>query len=308
MVAQMLTTSVVGTALLWKLSPYRPRVRDWSRDAARDLWGYSSRLFALSLFKYLVQNADALLIGYFFGPVRLGLYALVNKAVLQPITAVEAGVGGFLFPRAARLQDEPRRVADLYAVSYKALNYLVLPFVAVAGVWGGVLVPAILGPEWRDTELVFYALAVIGVTHPPITPVGQLMKALDKPGWFLWWGVGFSLLTITALLLGSRFGFSWALVGLASAYLAVVPVNFMILARLLPGSLRSVLRSVAPSYLAAGVFTALLLSSRVWGGDHVAVAIASTGIGVLLYVGCVWWSDPWFASLLRRQFAGLGAA
>ena len=308
MVAQMLTTGVVGTALLWKLSPYRPRLRHWSRDAAKDLWGYSSRLFALSVFKYVVQNADALLIGYIFGPARLGLYALVNKVVLQPITALEAGVGGFLFPRASRLQDDRRRVADLYAVSYKALNYLVLPFVAVAGVWGGILVPAILGPEWRGAEVVFYALAVIGLTHPPITPVGQLMKALDRPGWFLRWGVGFSLATITGLLAGSRFGFAWALVGLASAYLAVLPVNFFIVTRLLPGSLSMVFRTVAPSYLAGGLLALVLLSSRVWGGDHVGFAVGSIGVGLLLYGACVWYGDPSLASLLRRQFAGLRAA
>lgn len=308
MVAQMLTTGIIGAALLWSLSPYRPRLRHWSPQALRELWGYSSRLFGLSAFKYLVQNVDTLLIGYFFGPVRLGLYALANKVLIQPIAAVESGVGGFLFPRAAQLQDQRHRVAELYVVSYKALNYLVLPFVAVAAVWGGILVPAILGPEWRDTELVFYCLAVVGATHPPITPVGQLMKALDKPGWLLGWGIGFSLVTIAALLLGSQFGFPWALVGLASAYLAMVPVIFVIVARLLPGSLPMVFRAVAPTYLAGGLITTVLLSSRVFGGDHVGFAVASTGVGVLLYVGYVWFADPWFASLLRRQFAGLRAA
>ncbi len=305
LVAQSLITSLVGTVLLWRLSPYRPRLRDWSPDVMPDLWNFSSRLFALSMFKYIVQNADALVIGYFFGPVRVGLYALANKVLTQPIVAVESGLGSFLFSRASQLQEQRARVAELYAMSYKSLNYFVLPLVAVGAIWGGLLVPAILGREWTDTGAIFGFLAVMGAMHPPITPMGQLMKALGKPGWFLRWGVGFSVLTIAGLLIGARFGFTGALAGLALAYVAMLPVAFAIVARLLPGRLPAILRAVAPSYLAGLAFYAALLAFRFWGGAHLTVAVASTAIATLLYVVLVRRSDPGFGALLRRQLVGL---
>jgi O-antigen/teichoic acid export membrane protein len=308
LVVQSLTAGLVGTALLWRMSPYRPRLRDWSPDVLADLWVFGSRLFGLNLFKYFVQNADSLIIGYFFGPVRLGFYALGNKVLTQPITAVESGLGSFLFSRAAGLQTERARLVELYATSYKSLNYLVLPFVAVAAVWGGILVSGILGPEWGDMGLIFGFLAVMGAMHPPITPMGQLMKALGKSGWFLRWGIAFSMATTGALLVGSRFGFGSALAGLACAYVAMLPFNFAVLSRLLPGALPRVLRVVAPSYISGAVFGIVLLCFRLWGGDHLSVAVVSTIVATLVYILVVRRSDPEFEKLLRRQVIGLRAA
>jgi len=308
LVGQSLTTSVVGTALLWRVSPYRPRLSDWSPTVMPDLWHFSSRLFALSMFKYVVQNADALVIGYFFGPIRVGLYALSNKVLTQPIVAVESGVGAFLFSRASRLQEQRTRVAELYGMSYKALNYLALPLIAVCAVWGGLLVPAILGPEWTETGAIFGFLAVMGTMRPPITPMGQLMKALGKPDWFLRWGVCFSVLTIAGLLLGARFGFAGALFGLALAYVAMLPVAFSIVARLLPGMLPPILRTVVPSYVAGAAFYLTLWAFRHWGGPHIPVAVVSTAAATLLYVMLVRRSDPGFGALLRRQLVGLRPA
>jgi hypothetical protein len=135
--------------------------------------------------------------------------------------------------------------------------------------------------------------------------MGQLMKALGKPGWFLRWGVGFSILTIAGLLIGARFGFTGALTGLALAYVAMLPVAFAIVARLLPGMLPGILRTVAPSYLAGLVFCAALVGFRVWGGAHLTMAVASTVVATLLYVALVRRSDPGFGALLRRQLVGL---
>ncbi len=308
LVAQSLTTSVVGTALIWGVSPFRPRPRDWAPGVLRDLWSFGSQLFVVNIFKYLVQNADALVIGYFFGPVRLGLYGLANKVLTQPIAAVESGVGAFLFSRAARLQDERVRLAELYAMIYKALNYLVLPFVAVAAVWGGDLVVLALGPEWAGTGTIFWFLAIMGAMHPPITPMGQLLKALGRSDWFLRWVIAFSALTSGALVLGSQFGFQGALAGLACAYVAMLPPNFVLIHRMLPGELPRVLRTVAPSYLAGAMFAAVLLASRIWIGGQLAVAMASTAIATLLYVLLVRWSDRDFGALLRRQLIGLRVA
>jgi polysaccharide transporter, PST family len=301
LVAQSLATSLIGTVLLWKLSPYRPRFSDWSTTALKELWGFSSRLFGVTVFKYFVQNADVLQVGYFFGAVRLGLYSLATKAVTQPVGAIDAGVGSFLFSRAARLQDEPARLADLYTTAYKGLNYLVLPFVVAAGVWGGLVIPAVLGPEWQGTGLVFVYLAIMGVAHPPMTPVGQLMKALGKPDWFLWWSIAFSVVTNGALLVGAQFGFEAALAALAGSYVAMIPAALFLVHRLLPGALPRILRAVAPSYIPPISFALVLVGLRLWLGHQLSVAVLSTGVGALLYLVLVHRSDPGFTALVRRQ-------
>jgi hypothetical protein len=89
---------------------------------------------------------------------------------------------------------------------------------------------------------------------------------------------------------------------------AMLPFNFAVLRRLLPGALPRALRAVVPSYLSGAVFLMVLLAFRLWGGDHLSVAVISTILASLLYILLVRRSDPGFEELLRRQVVGLRTA
>ena len=107
LVAQTLATSATASTLLWAMLRWRPLRADVSRAALRELWGYSSKLFAFNLVKYLTQNLDKLLVSVLAGPVVLGLYNLAQKITLIPVQNFAGAVGNWLFPRLARFQGGP---------------------------------------------------------------------------------------------------------------------------------------------------------------------------------------------------------
>ena len=103
LVGQTLTTTATGTALLWRLSPWRPRLSEVSGERARELWGYGSKIFWFSVFKYFAQNGDRLVVGYLAGPIALGVYSFAHRLVVYPVATLTGAIGNYLFPRFARL-------------------------------------------------------------------------------------------------------------------------------------------------------------------------------------------------------------
>ena len=71
LVAQSLITSAMGAVLLWYMSAWRPRAEEFSFQCVKELWPYSSKMFAFAVLKYFTMNTDKLVIGYFLGPVAL---------------------------------------------------------------------------------------------------------------------------------------------------------------------------------------------------------------------------------------------
>ena len=65
LVIQSLTTYILGTILLCHMCKWRPYVKEFSFQYIKDLWGYSSTIFAFQFLKYFAQNTDKLIIGYF---------------------------------------------------------------------------------------------------------------------------------------------------------------------------------------------------------------------------------------------------
>ena len=297
LVAQTLVTESTAAALLWRASARRPRLRGYTPAVVPELWRFSSRLLASNVFKYFVQNLDAVVIGRLFGPAALGRYVLVYRVVLRPVAAATAGVGSALFPAAARAQHDPAAVARQYARAWAGLNYCCLLPAVVLGVWGGAAATAALGPAWHGLDYVFATVCVMTVAHPPIAPLGQVMKGLGRPGWLLWWSAFFALLSLVGIVAGAWGGFRTALAGLAAANVVSVGGSLVALSRLLPGRVASVLRAVLPSYAAVAAFAAALLLPRVTGLSGLAAAAVGL-VAALVAVRL----DPWIAGLLRRRF------
>ena len=87
LVIHSLVTAAAGSALLAWRSPWRPRW-EFSRKAARELWGFGRWVTGSRLLNHLNRNADNLLIGRFLGAAALGLYSFSYQAVLLPLLVV----------------------------------------------------------------------------------------------------------------------------------------------------------------------------------------------------------------------------
>lgn len=284
LVAMTLISALLGTVLLWRLAHWRPDRLEISRDAAIELWPYSSKMLAFNLFKALVQNVDRLIIGRFLGVHPLGLYTLASRAVIYPVTTLVGALGAYLFPRVSRLQADIAAVRSVYrAVIVGILNLVVPALVAVA-----VLAPAIvtlLGERWREAVPIIQVLTIAGFAQALMSPIGQLMKALDRLRLLIAWSVGFTVLTSLALWIGTDWGLTGTSIAYVVAHCLALPVILMIGWRLTGLGIKDLVAvSWRPALATSALIAALLLLARyksTWNSWTFALGAVLVG---LLYV------------------------
>jgi O-antigen/teichoic acid export membrane protein len=305
LVGMSLVSALIGTIMLWRVAHWRPRIAEFSRRAAAELWPYSSRVLGFTLFKAIGQNTDRLIIGPLLGVHALGIYTFASKAVIFPVTMFVGALGAYLFPRVARLQHDRPAVRAVYRAVLMAVLNVVLPGLATIVVLAPAVVP-LLGDRWGEAAPVIQILAAAALTQAIFAPVGQLMKGFGRPGWLTAWSVGFTLLTGLALWVGTAWGLVGASVGYVAAHVAALPVILWVAWRLTglgPIELAGILwlPAVSSAVLAGG----LALAARYTGAwSRPALGVAALLAGVI-YLAALARLNPEFAALVVKELQKL---
>ncbi|MDX1951695.1 MAG: lipopolysaccharide biosynthesis protein [Verrucomicrobiota bacterium] len=224
LVANSMLGNFLGTLLIWRLSPHRFSILQASLASAKELWIFGSRMLGYSVLKHITRNTDSIVIGMLFGPEKLGLYSFAQRVTFSPLKGIQAGLGSFLFPKAAKIQDDPSRLADLYVLSFKLLNYLLIPIAIGLLTIGSRLIPQVFGKQWEAAMPIIALLSGILFMQAACIPLGELMKATNRPEWLFRWTIFLTILTTSALFLGSYFGFEGTILAFSSSYILTAPV------------------------------------------------------------------------------------
>jgi PST family polysaccharide transporter len=261
LVAQSLTTTVLGTILLWSLSPHRFAARECSREALGELWAFGAHVTGFSVFKYVVRNVDSMAIAAILGPHALGVYLFAQQIVLQPAAGVEAGVGSLVFARGSSLHaTQPARVAPFYLSAITLLNCVFLAWAVVVTIAAPPALRAFFGGKWDESLALVAGFAVIAVARAPITVTGHITKAIGRPQWLLTWSIGFTALGVLCLIVGLRWGLEGAVRAVATSHVLALGYIVYTARHYLGIGAGDWVRSVGIAYAA----TAILVTALVW--------------------------------------------
>jgi len=233
LVAQLLITGIASSALLWHVSAWKPSYRHASIACVKELWPYSSKIFYYSVFRYFAQNTDKLLIGYFLGSIALGLYTFTFKLVVFPCTTFVGAVGNYLFPKYSRIQDDISRIKSSYLEINGLLGAIVAPTLFLAIILSSVLIPFFFGDKWNAALPLFPIMAIVAYLQTIISPVGNLLKATNRPAWMLNWSIMITTLVTVLMTMGVKFGIEGVASGLLVAYSIGFVLNMWILGKII---------------------------------------------------------------------------
>lgn len=233
LVAQSLSQSAVAALLLWRMTPWVPRPSEYSQAHLRELWPYSSQIFAFNIFKYFAQNTDKLIIGAMMGAGALGIYTFATRLVFTPVNTLLGAVGVYLFPKYSLMQNDLQAIRTSYLLLMKGVNAVVAPFLALCAVLSEPLVEALWGQKWLPAVSVIRVLCVLALIQTQIVAIGQLLKALNRPAWLLRWSVFITIAIALLVGLGTLYGLEGASAGLVGAYVLGLPVVTWMLLTLL---------------------------------------------------------------------------
>lgn len=152
----------VGTTK-WK--PSRPR-----RDAeSRNHIASGTHYGIAHAIGYVADNADTLVIGYFWSSAEVGAYDRAFKLFMQPVAAIFGPLTQVVVPTLSRLRAAGRNTADVLIEVQSGLVggiTLLLLATSASSDW---LIPLLIGPGWE-----------LAVTLMQILALGGVFKALSQ--------------------------------------------------------------------------------------------------------------------------------
>jgi O-antigen/teichoic acid export membrane protein len=310
-IGQQLATIVISTICLWWFSSWRPSLV-FSFNSVRQLGGFSANVFGTRLLFYVNRNLDNLLVGRFIGAAALGAYSLAYSVMLVPFNQIAGPVQEVLYPAFSRMQDDAKRIADVWIDVNRIVAALSLPALVGLMVVGPDFVEVVLGSKWRSATVVIQILAWVGLLQSIQRLNSSILQARDRTrDLFV-----YSIVTLVGSVLAFVGGLNWGIVGVATAYAALStvlePYYTWLTARSLGISMFRFFRGLAGVAQATVAMAAVLVPVRyLMVGAGVGTSfrlVLLIVLGCAVYVPLVAWRAPELrvaAAAIRRRRAAM---
>ncbi len=258
LVAQKLVEGAATSVLLWLKTDWTPRFRFSLRRAA-DLLSFSAGVFLAKIGLFIVRWSDVLLMGFFFGPVAVGLYRLAARLVNTVVEVAMQPLQAVALPHFSRVHAGEESLHLVVTQNIRAGSIILLPSLALVAAVASPLM-SVIGTQWTPAANVLRILCLGGIVYPMNLFAGPLLQAVGRPYLFsaiTWLGGASNAAALTAVALWLRAEpFETQIIGAAWAFTAVsicihAPINLFVLRHVGGAKYIDTLRAGAPSFLAA---------------------------------------------------------
>jgi O-antigen/teichoic acid export membrane protein len=224
LVGQQITVGVLSVAALWTVSPWRPTL-EVSPQHFRQLFSFGINVVGSDILAWLSRRTDNLLIGFFLGPLALGLYTVAYR-ILEAGSALLIGIARKLaFPTFSRLQHDPERMRRAYLRVTRTSSAVVMPGFIGLALTAPELITVLFGSEWVEAGPVASVLFLIGVVYTVTAFSAALLNAAGRPDVVL----RFRLVTTVFNVVGFAVAVQFGILAVAAAYVirgyVLMPLN-----------------------------------------------------------------------------------
>ena len=241
LVAQTLAAAGIGSAVLWRLSDWHPRLR-FSARHARDLWSFSWSVMGVETAFLINTQADRFIVGAMAGPKLLGYYTIgtrVEQITVEVITSVMATVS---LPGFSRVQHDLDRVRRMFYAATRLSAIAAIPVFGATAVMAPVLVPMVFGHGWGPSVRVMQIVMVLGMFQCVAYFDSMVLLAVGRQRWTLGIVSGQALFNIVASLVAVRYGLVAVAVAVTVRQYIFWPVRWFALKRGIGISVKTYLR------------------------------------------------------------------
>ncbi len=243
---------------VWMICRWRPSLPS-RNSGVRSMIAFGRNLTGFNVLNYLARNLDNLLIGRYWGPQQLGLYARAYQLLLLPLDQIIAPIDAVAVTALSRLADTPERYNRAYMRMLEKLAMITMPAMAFMIVTSDWVVRVLLGPQWVETGRIFALLGIVGLVEPISSTMGWLLISQGRTRSIFHWGLIDATLSIVSIVAG----LPWGAVGVAASYAITglcvrKPLQFWFVSRSGPIRISEFYRTILPSVVTSlGVMIAV---------------------------------------------------
>ena len=285
LVLNTITTSICSLAGVWFATGWRPG-HPRRNTGVGPMLRYGSDILGFNVINYFSRNLDNILIGRFYGSAALGLYSKAYQLMMMPITNLREPLNKVAMPSLSRLQNDPVQYRNYYMKFISILAFLSMPVVVFMYTCSESIIALILGPQWNGAVDIFRILALAAFIQPVCSTRGMVLLTTGKSRKYLWWGVGYAVVTILSFVIG----LPWGAKGVATSYAIA---NYLILYPSLvyvfkdtPLRIRDFFIAIYKPLVAslAMAVAGFFMTTRLNGLSEVPILLACFGMSVVIYL------------------------
>lgn len=279
--AGTLTAAVLPTICFWASSRWRPSLPR-KVSGISELINFGAGITGFNFANFFARNLDNVLIGKYWGEAQLGLYDRAYKLLLFPLSQITNPLSKVMVPALSRLKDEPDRYRSAYLRVMPLILLVALPGVAFATAMADVLIPFVLGEQWRQSSSIFLALGFAGLLQPLNNPAGWLFISQGRSGDFMRWGIITALTSVLAFIVGLPYGALGVAIAYAVSEYLRTPFLWLYIGKTGPLRASHILRAATPFVLGAHLaLAAIWFAKPLLPQQHI---LAMAGAVVLSYM------------------------
>ena len=278
-VAGVVTGSLVGLALSFVMSSYRPRLRlcEW-----RSLFDFSKWVFIHGLVSSLSVKLDTFVLSRFSTTDAVGLYTVAHEIAGAASTELAMPIARAVMPGLSKLKDNSDKFRDTYTSSILILMILTLPAATGLAALSDPITLVVLGNKWLDASSLIKILAFFGIMRAVFAMSSSAFMSSGKVKTFAQLSI-FNLCLRTVglsggFMLNGLIGLAW---GAVIASMIQMTVSTIIQDRLALLGLRDLLNWIWRP-LAASILMFLVLTWSV--NELVWQEVENLGLSLLYHV------------------------
>ncbi len=276
-----------GTLLSYVVQEYRPR---FTLVARAQLFHFSKWILLNNIAVFLRHRSADIIVGGYAGPHALGLFSTAYEISNLPTTELSAPINRALFPGYAKMGQDVATVRQNYLRVTGLIALVALPAALGIATIAPLLVPVLLGSNWLEAVPLVQILAVFGALTVIQNNNGAVLLALGKPqivtGLAAFSGVLFLPMLVLLTMRYGAAGAAWANI---FAAIAIIPINYIYINRVLNLQIFHILCEIWRSIFAA-VIMAIIVDTFVAGlavssniGTQIAYLLVAILVGILVY-------------------------
>lgn len=170
--------------------------------------GFLANVTLINLFQIFSANAPVLFLGAFVEPALLGLYFFATQLIAIPVNMLTTSLSQVFFPLMAK-GEMSTNLLGIRRYSSLVLKIGIPALIAYALALQ-YLVPIVWGDKWLEALPLILALVLYygsSLLHHPISGIPFICR---KPSWELIWNILTLIFRLTALAIGLKVSFSFA--------------------------------------------------------------------------------------------------
>ncbi len=213
LVFMQVTTTVTNSAAAWIVCRWRPG-RPIRNSGIRSMLAFGRNLSGFRLVDFFTRNLDNVLIGRYWGPQELGLYAKAYQILLLPIQQISNPINSVALSALSSLQNEPEKYRRYYYKAILLITTIGMPIVGFMFASADKVILLMLGQQWLGAVSIFRFLmpaAFIGTFNVATAWVYESLGRTDRQ---FRAGIVTSSISVITFMISVR----WGVIAVAAAF------------------------------------------------------------------------------------------